>query len=295
MHVDNFGKFEFSDVEILFDPAVNEITPLTFNQNDNEYYIDDVEIARLSLLSANRFYDNRAKEIILGINPLTTLELKGIKDFFGVSGSDLGELIGFNKSSVSRILRGEQPIMPDTAKSLINLLKQELISPGYSRIVLFNYKSYCPVGVPKLLNISLEEIAEYFIRKFDERESPITHLKLQKLIYYSLGIGFGRYDVKLFDEPLFAWQHGPVAKTIYDMFSDNGKNPLDSNPHIDLSKIISDETVYNILEETIAIYGIYDAWILREMTHNEAPWVETPRNSVITDEKMTAFFKRVVF
>ena len=71
------------------------------------------------------------------------------------------------------------------------------------------------------------------------------------------------------------------------------KNPLPSQKKRDLKDIESNELVKKILEETISLYGIYDAWVLRQKTHNESPWTETPHEKTISDEKMISFFKKL--
>lgn len=294
VHKDNLGMFEFSDVAILFDPETNEITPENFDQDKHEYFIDDAEIEKMAHDSAIRFYNDRAKEILQDVKPLTALEVKGIRDFFGVTGAGLGDLIGLDKSSISRVLSSKQPIMHDKAKSLMDSLREEINSPGYNKIVLSNLKPNFATDTINRINASALEIAEYFVRKFEELESSITQLKLQKLIYYAQGIGFGRYGIKLIDEPLLAWKHGPVVRSVYDKYRDSGKSPLSSAPEMKIENIESNEMVINILEETIALYGIYDAWVLRTKTHNESPWLETPRDHEITDEKMNSFFKKLL-
>lgn len=294
IHRDNLGEFEFSDVVILFDPESNEITPENFDQAQHEYFIDDAEIEKMAHESAMRFYNARAKEILQGVKPLSASEVKGIRDFFGVTGAGLGDLIGLDKSSISRVLNSKQPIMHDKAKSLMDSVREEINSPGYSKIVLSNLNPPLATHTINKINASALEIAEYFVRKFEELESSITQLKLQKLIYYAQGIGFGRYGVKLIDEPLLAWRHGPVVRSVYDKYRDLGKAPLSSMPEMKIENLEANEVVINILEETIALYGIYDAWVLRTKTHNERPWLETPRDHEITDEKMNSFFKNLL-
>ncbi len=294
IHRDDFGSFEFSDIEIIFDPEVNEITADNFNQEEHEYFLDDSEIEKLTHESAIRFYNNRAKEILQETAPLLAVEVKGIKDFFGVSGAGLGDLIGMDKSSISRVINGKQPIMTDKAKSLMDSLREEINSPGYNRIVLSNLKPSRLSDTFEELGADVVKIAEYLVRKFEELDSSISQLKLQKLIYYAQGIGFGRYGVKLFNEPLLAWKHGPVVRPVYDKYKEYGKSPLEVTTEIDVTPLNNNETILNILEETIALYGIYDAWLLRTKTHNESPWLETPRDDVITDDKMVSCFKKLL-
>ena len=290
---DVFGRFEFSDVEILFDPEVKEITADNFNQDEDEYFLDDSQIKKLSIESAIRFYNERVKEVFQETKPLTSFEVRSIRDFFGISGADLGKLIGMDKSSISRVVNGKQLIMPDKARSLMTCLKGEIDSPGYCKIVLSNLAPKCFTDMIQELNFDVVEIAEYLIKQFEDLESSISQLKLQKLIYYAQGIGFGRYGVKLFNGPLLAWEHGPVVRLIFDRYTNLGKAPLSYSADVSLEMIENNEIVLNILEETIALYGIYDAWHLRTKTHNESPWLETPRDDVISDEKMISFFRKI--
>ena len=55
----------------------------------------------------------------------------------------------------------------------------------------------------------------------------ITHLKLQKLLYYAQGISLAIHDKPLFRENIVAWPHGPVVKEVYDIFCKYGRNFID--------------------------------------------------------------------
>lgn len=291
IHQDHLGVFEFHDVEVLFDPSVKELSASTFNQEEDEYFLSDDIIMQLAHDSALRFYNHRNKEILSQKKSLTVQEMKGIKDFLGVNGADLGDLIGLDKSSVSRVLSGKQPIMHDMAMLLMERLKDEIQSPGYNQIVLKNLKSSSVHEVTKELNVNIFSIAEYMIRFFEKQESAVTNLKLQKLVYYAQGIALGSYATKLFREPILAWEHGPVVKELYDRYK-GGSQPLASNPNQSVEEITSNELVQKILDETISLYGVYTPWVLRNKTHNETPWLETQRDGEISDEKMVSFFRK---
>lgn len=69
-------------------------------------------------------------------------------------------------------------------------------------------------------------IANLLLDIADERSHPITHLALQKILYFChaahLVTGLG----PLTDEPVEAWGHGPVFKSVYRSFKSAGKNPI---------------------------------------------------------------------
>jgi uncharacterized phage-associated protein len=61
--------------------------------------------------------------------------------------------------------------------------------------------------------ITCNEVADYFITIVGEScGEDLTHLKLQKLVYYAQGFHLGLFDKPLFEEPIEAWAHGPVVQ-----------------------------------------------------------------------------------
>lgn len=291
IHKDEFGVFEFEDIEILFDPSVREIKAFDFNQEDDEYFLSEETINKIAHDSASRFYNSRFREVLSQKKPLTLSELKGIKDFIGVTGVELGVLIGLDKSSVSRALSGKQPIMHDKSMLLMERLKDEIQSPGYSKIILASMTPDSHIENRANLNGNIFSIAEYLVRYFEVRESSLTNLKLQKLVYYAQGIALGRYSVRLFNEPILAWEHGPVVRELYDHYKGNGKLPISSNPSQEIQTVLDNDLVKKILDETISIYGLYTPWVLRDKTHNETPWLETEKDQEIGIDKLISFFK----
>ena len=48
----------------------------------------------------------------------------------------------------------------------------------------------------------------------------ITHMKLQKLIYFVYKHHLKQTGEVLFDEPFLAWKQGPALRSVYDIFKD---------------------------------------------------------------------------
>jgi len=293
---DAFGSFKSREVEILFDPSENDITPDNFDQETHSYFLGDDEIDRITRESAQFFFNENGAALLKGDQKFKKKQINAVKDFFKITASDLGELIGMDKSSISRILSGKQELQRDKTMLVLERLQSELEHPGKVKIILShlrdeassleNFDSLC---------FSALKVAEFFVRRFFESDGPITNLKLQKLLYYAQGVGFGRSNIKLMQEPLLAWEHGPVVREVYNKFKVLGKNvPLPTNDSMDITEITKNDLVMAVLDETISLYGVYDAWFLADKTHLEAPWLETPRDEVITDERMIRFFKKVL-
>lgn len=131
----------------------------------------------------------------------------------------------------------------------------------------------------------------------------ITHLKLQKLLYYAQGISLAIHDKPLFRENIVAWPHGPVVKEVYDIFCKYGRNFIDiSEDEYNEEAIIeieNDKEAAEVLNLTYNNFAIYTAWQLRQMTHeDESPWDITEKtkglNAIIDRKLIKEYFKQEV-
>jgi uncharacterized phage-associated protein len=135
------------------------------------------------------------------------------------------------------------------------------------------------------------DVAEYFINRSYEDDSGevMTHLKLQKLVYYAQGFHLAVFGTVLFEEAVVAWQHGPVVPQLWEKFKQYGSTPI-PKPIGDSTRLFSEQQ-QELLEEVYEVYGQFSAWKLRNLTHNEAPWKSVNINDVITPESMEEYFK----
>lgn len=121
--------------------------------------------------------------------------------------------------------------------------------------------------------VTAMQVAEYFLALQDEDAGDlISHLKLQKLLYYAQGLYLAMTGAPLFPERIEAWQHGPVVPDIYQAFKGWGGNPIPVEQG--KARGIRDEAVVDFLNEVYDVFGQYSAWKLRNMTHQEAPYQE---------------------
>lgn len=136
------------------------------------------------------------------------------------------------------------------------------------------------------------DVAEFFLSPIDEEErEPITHLKLQKLLYYAQG-----YSLALLGRPMFAdklenWEHGPVVPGVYARYKAYGSSllpPAFAEPE----KFQAEELA--VLHRVRREKGQYSAWKLREDTHAETPWLSTRRGEEIGIEAMRRYFCRAL-
>lgn len=134
------------------------------------------------------------------------------------------------------------------------------------------------------------QIANYFLSLTDEDAGDVmTNLKLQKLLYYAQGFHLAIYHHPLFSEPIEAWKHGPVVPDIYHRYSEHGAAPIPLPKNFNLFDI--DEQTRELLDEVFDVYGQFSGWKLRNMTHEEPPWSNTPQGDVISREALERFFQ----
>ena len=148
------------------------------------------------------------------------------------------------------------------------------------------------------------EIREHEVTNDDyEVYEGITHLKLQKLLYYAQGISLGMYGKPLFNENIEAWQHGPVVKQVYSEYSKFGRNniqiEMDKDTEEIMNEIENDKEVSEILNLTYDNFAIYTAWQLRQMTHQDnTPWDITQKTkglgNKIDNDLIEKYFKEEI-
>ena len=77
------------------------------------------------------------------------------------------------------------------------------------------------------MTFDIHQIADYFISKANaDAGDPITHLKLQKVIYYAQAWYLALNDEDLVDDEFEAWVHGPVVRVLYDRFQGVNWQPI---------------------------------------------------------------------
>jgi len=138
------------------------------------------------------------------------------------------------------------------------------------------------------------DVAQFFLSKVREEVGDImTHLKLQKLVYYAQGFTLAITGKPLFEEPIEAWDHGPVVPALYNEFRRYGSHPIPPLASGSVDDRFSKEHL-EILEDVHELYGQFSAWKLRNLTHEEPTWEKAYPNGVIRHEAMEEFFKTLL-
>jgi uncharacterized phage-associated protein len=107
-----------------------------------------------------------------------------------------------------------------------------------------------------------------------EESDPLTHFRLQKLLYYAQAWSLVIRETELFPEEICAWKNGPVVQEVYGKLPDGrcaACVPEDAFAQaLDLE---AEDAAF--LKSFWEAYSEYSASQLYRMTHSETPWQKT--------------------
>ena len=147
-------------------------------------------------------------------------------------------------------------------------------------------------------------VAEYFIKLANYHGESITHLKLQKLVYYAQAWHIALNDrTPLFEEnrEFQAWQHGPVNYDLYQDYKKYSWNQINHEPNDTLIDKNLSQTEKEFIEEVSSVYMQHGAYKLELMTHQEEPWIsargglanDANSSNALDEEIMYDFYRRL--
>lgn len=144
----------------------------------------------------------------------------------------------------------------------------------------------------KIRTYKASDLAKYLRSLTNVEEGDLlSNLKLQKLCYYVQGIAVAVREIPLFDEQIEAWQHGPVVPEIYHEYSKYKAQVIPPPDGFDPS--VFTKADIGLINDVYDSYAQFSAWKLRDMTHEEAPWINAYKNDsskVITIQALKDFF-----
>ena len=156
------------------------------------------------------------------------------------------------------------------------------------------------VGMAHLLKSELDihKIADFYLSLAAEHGDILTHLKLQKLLYYSQAWYLALKGSPLFSDNFEAWIHGPANRSIFRRFKDYEYHPISECPTLPKLPL----SIVKHLIQVFKVYGGRSALELELMTHKEPPWRraregykpdESCRKVISLDEMKTYYRSRV--
>lgn len=238
-----------------------------------EVYVPEIEDENLKAL-----YDAyRQKHGIISLE-----DIQAIPEKYNIGKRPLSLLLGWGEQTFSRYYDGDMP-----AKQYSEKLKQVLTEPEYYLSLLESGKENLKsdkayekskaatealLNIPAALQSKLDIVVEYLLSQCQD----ITHLSLQKALYYVQGFNKAFFGSFIFEEDCEAWVHGPVYRDIYRRYSGYCYSPIDSAEEPDVSSMPAEEKV--LLDSVVKHICCYSGKTLESFTHVETPWISTRGN-----------------
>lgn len=124
-------------------------------------------------------------------------------------------------------------------------------------------------------------VANAIIARAAHEQLPITHIALQKLLYFAHGLFLLRHRRPLVSGYFEAWTFGPVHPAVYAAFKASGSEPIECKAHrkdlrtgqqMDLPEL-SDTAARRVIDQILTAYGDLTAGQLVRLSHaRDGPW-----------------------
>ncbi len=144
-------------------------------------------------------------------------------------------------------------------------------------------------------------VAQRFYELANAEGQKLTNMKLQKLVVFAHGIHLAAYERPLVDEPIRAWNFGPVIPDLYEKLRKYGSSAVTEEliPSDEAhQKLAVDSNAESSIDATWKAYGHLTAWQLSELSHrNGSPWYTTwernnDRFGVISNRDMADYYRQ---
>ena len=143
--------------------------------------------------------------------------------------------------------------------------------------------------------------SDYILKHY----GPMSHLKLQKLIFYCDAYCLAYFDKELVTDQFEAWVHGPVSRKVYNSLKDKSILYSDliyskkegEDVDVEFGKLTQDQQ-----DLILSVLGDLSKWTgieLEAATHKEKPWLEARKgyseadksNELISKDTTRLFYK----
>lgn len=140
------------------------------------------------------------------------------------------------------------------------------------------------------------EVAQKFLELAWDEHRELTNMQLQKLVFFAHGIHLGAFGQPLIDEPVRAWDFGPVIPVLYEELRRYGRGNV-TEDLINRDPGFDDEgTEMDAIRTTWETYRNSSAWTLSQISHLEgSPWEQVwneRRYALIPNDIIEDYYRR---
>ena len=154
-----------------------------------------------------------------------------------------------------------------------------------AELQLYYYKKVREID---FMAYNANEVALWILTEAKRQGILMTHMKLQKLLYYAQAYSIAMTGKPLFTNDIQAWKHGPVIPDVYHSFSKYGNSTI-----TDFQDAVIPENWTALISALIHDKGYMTAYELSDMTHREPTWINArnnPAQNTITVDMLSDFF-----
>lgn len=217
-------------------------------------------------------------------NIITKDEILEILDKYNTSQKFLSKLLGWGDITLTRYITGNYTPNQENSirlKSLLNpYVLQDLLNKKCLETNDMIKKEKSFEKAQSRVNIEFQRMEEgnnkifsvinWFLSQTSE-ELPITHLALEKLLYFVQNWSVTLTGEWMFGDDCQAWVHGAVYPQVYKLFRDFGYKPL---PKVNSEVILSNNDIKILNLVKTYYYDVYNAKTLEKVCHLEEPYKE---------------------
>lgn len=138
-------------------------------------------------------------------------------------------------------------------------------------------------------------LSNYILKHY----GPMSHLKLQKLLFYCDAYHLAYFDQELMEDKFEAWMHGPVSRKVYNSLKDKSmlyaelsysESSFDDADK-EFAKLTHDQQdlITSVLKDLSAWTGME----LERATHKERPWIEAHKGYAEADKCLEIISKEI--
>lgn len=128
-----------------------------------------------------------------------------------------------------------------------------------------------------------------FIHKKDSLEIPkVSELHMHKILYYSYGFFYSKFEKELFLADFQAWKYGPVEKKYREYLKSNNENvkkKFDINLNSMEEKSFLEDLIFKLIN--------FSPYRLVSESHNTKPWIDNYNSEQwkkIPNDEIKTFF-----
>lgn len=208
-------------------------------------------------------------------------EIVQILETYHVSQKFLSRLLGWGEITLTRYISGgytpnevnsarlKQLSNPYMFLSLLESNKELALKGEKEKAAYDKACKYVGEEIEKLEKEPIFGVADWFL-SWSTEETPMTHLALQKMLYFAQGWSRALTGKWLFPDNCQAWTHGAVYPVVFEKFRNYKYLKL---PQVKRN-IVFDTEQLAILEMVKTFYfDVYSAKRLEHICHKEEPYI----------------------